>query len=404
MSGEEDGNNSSGSSSSSGHPWIKQFEKFCSSDDLSLDGILQRITDGRSNGVSLAISLCDSSLLHRVCMNENVTLEIVEYLVDLYPRTIHRCAIHSCLDIPDEYIESAYPLHLACYNKECPNEVIQLLLRKDQERYQLHNMCRMDFDYGNTGIILDEDDDYYGGTPLHLYLSRTSNVNLNVVKQLVANAEILLSSDTGLRCTPIHIVMHNESIGMFDVVNYLANKNPSSLLEKDIYDQTPLHVACGNRYMTAKTIEILLQACPDSIHQRNCNYALPIHTICEVNTDDEVARDILKLLLEAHPDSVSETDDEGSLPIYKAVDNKSPAFCKLLLVDDYPESVRRQNDYGWLPFHVACQYGRFETVEYLFGLYPESLHIRTNIGRLPIHCAANSTGKNAYQVLTSSRS
>lgn len=37
-------------------------------------------------------------------MNEMVTLEIVEYLLELYPRTIHSCLdiSYGCIDTPDE--------------------------------------------------------------------------------------------------------------------------------------------------------------------------------------------------------------------------------------------------------------------------------------------------------------
>jgi len=75
MSG-EDGNSSSGSSR---NEWLDEFEEFCSSDDLSLDE-LKRLT----KDISLD-DLRDSSFLHRVCMNEKVTLEIVKYLLHLYP-------------------------------------------------------------------------------------------------------------------------------------------------------------------------------------------------------------------------------------------------------------------------------------------------------------------------------
>ena len=114
MSEEVDGYSSSGSSL----PWIQQFEALCSSEDrLSLDE-LQRMIEGITD------NLHNSSFLHRVCMNRNVTLEIVEYLLDLYPK-----AINCCMDILNDphfngNVNSAFPLHLACYNKECPNEAI----------------------------------------------------------------------------------------------------------------------------------------------------------------------------------------------------------------------------------------------------------------------------------------
>jgi len=303
---------------------INQFENYCSSDILLIDEI-RRMTEGISPD-----DLHNSSFLHRVCLNENVTLEIVEYLLELYPQIVNFRK-----GVPEEYIVSAYSLHLACYNKKCPNEVIQLLITKGL-KYQLTHMCYMDFDYGETGNDLMEGE-YHGGLPLHFYLSRTTNFDINIVKQLVVNPEMLLLTDEDTKCTPIHILMHNISIGdMSDVLRYLVESNPSTLAKKNVFYQTPLDVACSNISITAGIIELLLRACPDSIHQRNNGNALPIHTLCdgrmneeeETQIYDEVAIDILKLLLEAHPDSVSEVDEDEELPLHIAARFKSQLFVK----------------------------------------------------------------------------
>ena len=216
------------------------------------------------------------------------------------------------------------------------------------------------------------------------------------------NAELIVSADEDTKCTPIHIIMNNKSIGdMFDVVRYLVETNPDSLLAKDSkYGHTPLHVACNNGHMTESIIELLLRVCPDSIHERNIYSSLPLHCLTDtVVQDDKVGIDILKLLLEAHPDSVSENEGYGHLPLHLAAYKKSSGFCKVL-VDAYPESVRRGDGFGHLPLHNACGFGgRPDTVEYLSGLYPESLQTRNNDGYLPIHCAANSPGDNTAEIV-----
>ena len=308
MSEEKDDSSNNGSD----YPWIDHFEDFCSSDELSISE-MRRMTDG----IKLD-DLCNSSFLHLVCLNDNVTLEIVEYLIDLFPP-----AIYIKKDIPDHEVKSAYPLHLACFNEECPNEVIQFLLKRlgDSTAMSLDqstHISHMDYDWGGTGIdILDSDE--YGGTPLHFYLSRTSNVNVDIVKQLGANPRALLVADEDTKCTPIHILLHNEIIGtMFGVVKYLAETNPSTLQMKDEYSQTPLDLACKNRSITAEIIEFLLEVCPSSVRQRNNCMGLSMHSLCDVKgMDDELAIDILNLLLEAHPGSVSETADDGELPLNK---------------------------------------------------------------------------------------
>ena len=395
------------------YKWINEFEDFCSSDDLSLNGLRKMINDASQDDLENSLmvlqdaeykphkqpiqplklqSLHKSNFLHRVCMNENVTLEIMTYLLDVHPSAAHRC-----LDIPDlryTYIESAYPLHLACYNKECPNEVIQLFLQR-RNLYHLEHIC------GKTGLDPMENE-YHGGTPLHYYLPRTSNVNLDIVEQLaVYSEELIISTGDDTKSTPIHILMHNKNIGdLFDVVKYLVEINPDSIKAKDRYDRTPLSVACLNTNITTRTVKLLLEACPSSIHQRSSSYALPIHKLCEVkDMDDVVAIEILKLLLGVRPDSISQIGNFwGHLPIHKAAANKSQAFCKIL-VDAYPESVKVDGD-GRLPFHCACNNGRIDTVKYLFGLYPECINLRSNDGFLPIHCAVTgSPNKNTAEII-----
>jgi len=375
--------------SSSRNTWIKELEDFCASDDLSIDE-LRKI-------LSLPYDLEGSSCIHRVCMNKNVTLEIVECLLDLYPQALYS---NMNMKIDEQTVTtSAYPLHLACCNKDCPNEVIKLLLKKEHDQ-QLMHMCYTGFDWGKTGLGRNT----YGGTPLHYYLSRISNIDIDIVKQLSSIKRALLSHDGESKCAPIHILMHNKSIGdLYEVVKYLSEMNPSSLRKTDIYNQSPLHVACNNEHITKETIQFLLDACAGLVIERNMFSELPLHVLCWKKVmDNEVAIDVLKLLLEACPDSISvQTSpdlDDGDLPLHKAARVKSKAFCKVL-VDAYPESVRRENGYGALPFHHACKNGCPETVEYLFKLHPESLHIRSDGGCLPIHWASDKTGENTAGIV-----
>jgi len=315
----------------------------------------------------------------------------MSYLLDIHPPAIN----YEC-GISEEGIAiiEAYPLHLACLNESCPNEVVQLLITKsaeysDQFKHLLE-MAIVDFDWGHMDYYHQ-----YGGTPLHYYLSRRSNVDLGIVKQLVNDPDILTPCDE-MKCSPIHVALFNVNVNeMYDVIEYLVKLNPSCLQARDEFGQTPLHMACMSTNITAKIVELLLKICPESVHQQTSyNSGLPLHTLCERKFNDEVAIDILKLLLETHPESISaqydELDDVGDLPLHAAASYQSSAFCKVL-ADAYPESVRRKNTVpGYLPFHKACKNGWPDTVKYLFGLYPESLHIRNDFGHLPIHVACES--------------
>ena len=251
--------------------WLNHFENFCQSksDDLSIDK-LRRMTED----ITIDYLEEDRPFLNRVCMNKNVTLEMVEHLLELYPQ-----AINTCIEYGNDGFEDPLPnpLHLACLNEDCPKEVILLLLRKKQQH--LRKMCLMycTNKWNNTDIDCDGPP---GGTPIHYYLTRSSNIDLDIVKQLVPNPEMLQSHDGDTKCTPINIFMHNKKIGeMDDVLQYLAETNPSSLLVKNRWEETPLHIACKNEHITASTIRILLKACPETARQLNHYDELPIHFV-----------------------------------------------------------------------------------------------------------------------------
>mmetsp|Transcript_4473 Transcript_4473/g.7966 ORF Transcript_4473/g.7966 Transcript_4473/m.7966 type:complete len:535 (-) Transcript_4473:134-1738(-) len=259
------------------------------------------------------------------------------------------------------------------------------------------HLCYMD--YGWAYYIYSV---YTGGLPLHYYLARTANVDLDTVKLLVmAHPEALVTTDIETKCTPIHAILLNSNIGtMFDVVKFLVEKNYSPLTAIDCHDQTPLHIACCNSNITTVIVQLLLKVWPEATHLRDNCQSLPLHSLCceSKELDDTVAVEVLSLLLEAHPDSVTQTDDDVNLPIHSAaMYNKSPGFCKIL-VNAYPESVRWADD-GHLPFHKACKNGRPDTVKYLFELYPESIGMRTDEGFLPIHEAASCPGINTAAII-----
>lgn len=136
---------------------IENLERYCSSNDLSFDGIKCAL------GYFVPRDrLHTSNFLHRVCFNPNVTLEMVEYLVNLIPDMVGMKH-----DIKERGIEAAYPLCIVCMNEHCPNSVVKFLMESSIDDIMI---CR----------------EYYWGLPLHHYLSRTENADMEIVKYMVA--------------------------------------------------------------------------------------------------------------------------------------------------------------------------------------------------------------------------
>lgn len=147
--------------------------KLCASDHLSLHAlrmILSSLPSLSNDNDSLQIqtALQEHPFLHKACMNENVTTEIIQCLLQQFPNAAQVGSVKFC-PIGETI---AFPLHLACQNQNCCIGVIELLIKKYPEALQLS--CIAD-----EGIPFFEASEFYiSGLPLHYYLSREKNVDI----------------------------------------------------------------------------------------------------------------------------------------------------------------------------------------------------------------------------------
>ncbi len=153
---------------------------------------------------------------------------------------------------------------------------------------------------------------------------------------------------------------------------------------------TPLHsILCVNKNVTRGIVQLLIDACPESIDRANNEGNTPLHHLCNnKQLHDTAAVDILGFFLERYPEAVRHTETNGALPIQLAAGqgSKSPEFCSML-IEAYPGSERMADSNRTLPFHIACGIGRVATAEYLYQLDPESINVTDGGGAYPIHHA-----------------
>ena len=135
---------------------LRELIDVCKSDTLSLDLLKDKVN---LIGLSTIREKCDEcaylyTFFHLACMNKNITLDIINYLLNMFPEASTFQAT-----------ESTYPLHLACYNQYCPGSVIERLVKSNPE------ICNLKGGQANE-------------LPLHYYSSRNNNVDINIEKVL----------------------------------------------------------------------------------------------------------------------------------------------------------------------------------------------------------------------------
>ena len=392
-----------------------ELEKLCDSDELSLEGLQELV--GALSKESFASAMKAPYFLHMLCGNKRITLEILQYIFQQFPGVASVSTDETAHLDGGEY--PTYPIHLACSNVDCPDFVISALI--NEAPLALSQLAIIEFGLKNLGDDYKEgrvDQQQVAGTPLHYYLERASNINLDLVilKELIAGFPGATSSYQEaseyqpMGVTPMYSLLSNPNIGeMHDVLQYLAETNPLQMcITGGVSDFTPIHIAIQNKGVNASIVQLLLNAWPDSIQSKSMDllltqqlsHKLPIHMLCSTlnDLDDAVAEEILNLLIKADPSSVRARDAQGYLPIHYAVTKKSTQFCKVL-VNALPESLliatSTDSHYESLPIHLASCPGVnltngphcVEIVQYLVDSCHESLLIHDKLGQTPLHRA-----------------
>ena len=297
----------------------------------------------------------------------DIRLEVVQYLLELAPDAVNK---EDCSDFFDCGAHprgvGAYPLHLACFNADCPVSVIKLLFEMNP------SVAKYSWKENSTR-------DY--GLPLHCYLERayihaslgeeddegdwieeypalpSGELHYDIVKMLVdAHPEAIKYSachrtplsvlcncgydislelakllvDKDLACfkdyPPCWSLLRNRSMKPFpeDVFCYLYKCNPTAFKRHDpltdddssdddsldgdnnVCRETALHVACANPNMTAGTVQLIIKDHSDMVRAEDKEIrCIPLHTLCKnEKLCEQSAIDILKLLISAYPEYV----------------------------------------------------------------------------------------------------
>eukprot|EP00984_Skeletonema_dohrnii_P012842 scaffold5242_cov107-Skeletonema_dohrnii-CCMP3373.AAC.1 len=340
--------------------------------------------------------------VHAACDNTNVTLNIIQLLIDAAPNSVSTLT-HS----------GKLPLHHLCGNKTIDEaasiEILMLLIEKHPEAVRHANnngclpihqgggwkspeFCRVLIEAcpGSEQITASN-----GMLPLHCACLTNTLATVEYFYKLYPDA-INHESTTG--GYPIHFAIMGlahrcvyKTTVAVDIVKYLLDCDPNVKSQKFEGLQSLLHYACILEYNCAniraalEIIKVIYDAYPESIRQEDSEGHMPLHYHCmKPKEDEDAALAILKLLIEKCPEAVRHANSTGNLPIHHAIStSKPPEFCRAL-IEEYPGSERMSNVNGVPLLHIACMTNTLATVEYLYKLHPDAIN-HSATGLYPIH-------------------
>ena len=220
--------------------------------------------------------------------------------------------------------EGIYPLHCLCYNENVSSSIIKLITEQFPDA--LLEFAPTDLD---SGVYSDHPT---RGLPLHHYVAKRSNVDIDVVKLMVEICpQSLLTADDNWEYdgepnyfTPVHVILYNPTINnLLHVLTFLLECEPTLIKTAEIHGRTPLNMACSNERITLHIVKLLYNLWPGAIRSNELNGWLPIHEICHNRKLDQIiSLDILRFMIDIDPMLPRERENSngrGYLPIHHAV-------------------------------------------------------------------------------------
>lgn len=234
--------------------------------------------------------------------------------------------------------------------------------------------------------------------------------------------------------TPLHLICWgNPELG---ALGALIKARSQAVLEKDVYGNTPLHIAASHPSTTEEVMACLLQACPDAASVKNKEGLMPLHMACRHAPQNEP---VIALLVEVYPSALrtrtkmgqlvsprkkkvapadpnnqhfvtdlagksrlspslalenilSHQIRDGSYPLHMAIEKGTTRSILNLMLQEDIDILEFQNKRGETPLHIALAKNESDEVIELLLKTPNVLSLLKTkdktFGNLPIHTGA----------------
>lgn len=175
------------------------------------------------------------------------------------------------------------------------------------------------------------------------------------------------------------------------LIGQLVNRNPSLAMtpittEKSILTTVVHQAIAGKGKIEARTALILdiLRETPDVARIKNGHGSLPLHTVCQRNTNLSARskEKIIMELIKANPSALTEQAGAGKrTPIHVLFTDYISADLTRTMIDLGTEACFMKDSKGYLPAHIACsRHCSPVKLQMLLDVHPGALYDKTNDG------------------------
>jgi ankyrin repeat protein len=403
----------------------KFFHWACLNERMT-EGILRYLLKHFPNAPKNVVYEGGTLPLHNICSNKNVTLGMVQLLIDAYPDSLRH-----------ESNSGRMPLHSLCYNNQ-HSDVVLDVLKFFLERYpesvrhtardgmlpihiaamkQSPEFCRILIEAypGSERITINNS----GFLLFHLACSHNTVATVKYLHQL--HPESINAADNNGMQPIYHVMMgihlrQDDPANIIEVAQFLLDCNPNVALQK-MRDKLPLRWFFGyalrtfsnehTRQLNAclKIVQILYDAYPEAIYPANNHTVTADATGFRREIQTFINAQVTYAQQATDRTQMTTPDENGQLPLHKALQSNDITLGSIkLLVKGNPSAVQSSDNGGVLPLHLASQQSEsaisISIVRYLAGLDPTTLGAVDEQGNTALHYACHDAKHKMIALLT----
>jgi len=231
--------------------------------------------------------------------------------------------------------------------------------------------------------------DIHGNIPLHHAITSASSAP--VLEALLISYPDGVREHNNEEVTPLQRALEKYPNVPLETIQYMLQACPDSVMEKNQDGMTGLHTAVLEG-LPVDVTQKLLNVCPNAATVKDTDAGMTPLMYAILN---DAPMNVIQALLEACPESASIPDADGTSPFCCGI-----AKVEVLqaILDTDSSAVRAVDKEGSTPLHFAVKERvPASVIEFLLKAYPDATTVKDTHGRTPLHNALGNHGSSHHR-------